>query len=82
MHPQDPAPADHTDRLTATAAQPEAAQAAANTERPAAFRFPFSAKTYAPRAEQQPGYPRPHGCDHTRHPGAAPRGTRRSMGKR
>ena len=48
-----------------------------------AFRFPFSADTYAPKKDgAQPRYPRDHGVNHAQRPGAAPRGTRRSMGKR
>lgn len=47
-----------------------------------AFKFPFSPEAYAPKTENGQRYPKPNKCDHTKHPGMAPRGTRRSMGKR
>lgn len=46
------------------------------------FQFPFSPETYAPKTENGQRYPTSNKCDHTKHPGMAPRGTRRSMGKR
>lgn len=52
-----------------------------STEIPS-FQFPFSPDAYAPKTEAGQRYPRPNKCDHTKHPGMAPRGTRRSMGKR
>lgn len=47
-----------------------------------AFQFPFSPDAYAPKKNASGVYPQPGKCDHTKHPGMAPRGTRRSMGKR
>lgn len=48
-----------------------------------AFRFPFSPATYAPKKnDDQPWHQRDNKSNHDKRPGMAPRGTRRSMGKR
>ena len=48
-----------------------------------AFRFPFSPETYAPKKnDDQPWHQRNNKSNHDKRPGMAPRGTRRSMGKR
>lgn len=47
------------------------------------FRFPFSPATYAPKqSDDQPWHQRNNKSNHDKRPGMAPRGTRRSMGKR
>lgn len=48
-----------------------------------AFRFPFSPQTYASKnGTEKPWYQHNNKCNHEQRPGMAPRGTRRSMGKR
>ncbi|MCD9568026.1 hypothetical protein [Pseudomonas protegens] len=48
-----------------------------------AFKFPFKPSEFAPaKNAQQPWYKNGASNGHTKTPGAAPPGTRRSMGKR
>jgi hypothetical protein len=53
-------------------------------EKPAipAFRFPFKPGELAQAKKDQPRYKGPGKSNHDKRPGAAPSGTRRSMGKR
>ncbi|HYQ37840.1 MAG TPA: hypothetical protein VER09_02750 [Pseudomonas sp.] len=63
------------DEQTTAADSPQAATPA--------FRFPFSPATYAPKqSDDQPWHQRNNKSNHDKRPGMAPRGTRRSMGKR
>jgi len=48
----------------------------------AAFRFPFKPGELAQAKKDQPRYKGPGKSNHDKRPGAAPSGTRRSMGKR
>lgn len=67
-------------------ADPAAAPATPETEVKAAipaFKFPFKPSEFAPaKNAQQPWYKNGVSNGHTKTPGAAPPGTRRSMGKR
>lgn len=47
-----------------------------------AFRFPFKPGELAQAKKDQPRYKGPGKSNHDKRPGAAPSGTRRSMGKR
>nr|WP_229779514.1 hypothetical protein [Pseudomonas matsuisoli] len=48
-----------------------------------AFTFPFSPDAYAPgKKDDQPWHQKGNKSNHDKRPGPAPRGTRRSMGKR
>jgi hypothetical protein len=66
------------------AAQPQQGEANEASQSAApAFRFPFSPDTYAPKkSDDQPWHQRDNKSNHDKRPGMAPRGTRRSMGKR
>ncbi|HEY8330591.1 hypothetical protein D3C81_945830 [compost metagenome] len=66
------------------AEQPQQDQASEATQAAVpAFRFPFTAETYAPKKNgEQPRHPGNNKSNHDKRPGAAPRGTRKSMGKR
>ncbi|MGV8916269.1 MAG: hypothetical protein ACOH2R_00445 [Pseudomonas sp.] len=47
------------------------------------FRFSFKASEFAPaKTQDEPYYKKKGKSDHTKIPGAAPHGTRKSMGKR
>ena len=49
----------------------------------APFRFPFAADTYAPKKDAKTAWPgNDKNSNHDQRPGPAPRGSRRSMGKR
>lgn len=57
------------------------------TEQPAAeripsFSFPFRPGQFNATRDNQPWYQKNNGCNHDCRPGPAPRGSRRSMGKR
>ncbi|WP_397449606.1 hypothetical protein [Pseudomonas sp. NA-150] len=57
----------------------------AGKQRPAIpdFRFSFKASEFAPaKTQDEPYYKKKGKSDHTKIPGAAPHGTRKSMGKR
>ncbi len=57
------------------------AQSSPSTIKP--FSFPFAADTFAPTASKQtPWHQQGNKSNHDKRPGAAPKGTRRSMGKR
>ncbi len=67
---------------TPEATSPSQGEQAPAAEAPA-FRFPFTAETYAPKKNgEQPKHPGNNKSNHDKRPGAAPRGTRKSMGKR
>lgn len=70
------------DSCTASDTAPTDAEATTKAEIPA-FRFPFSAETYAPKKNDDPQWHnRNSKSNHDKRPHAPPRGTRRSMGKR
>lgn len=63
----------------------ETTQAAAEqkTEATPNFRFLLSPETFAPKkSDDQPWHQRNNKSNHDKRPGMAPKGTRRSMGKR
>lgn len=61
---------------------PVAAESPTNEAIPA-FRFPFSPELFSPaRKQQKTSQPQGNKSNHDQRPGPAPRGTRRSMGKR
>lgn len=63
--------------------EPEQAVAEQPAKAAPAFRFPFSPETYAPKKNDgEQWHNRNNKCNHDKRPGMAPRGTRRSMGKR
>jgi hypothetical protein len=47
-----------------------------------AFSFPFKPADFAQTRQDQPWYQKSNKSGHTKSPGAAPHGTRKSMGKR
>jgi len=62
---------------------PEAAAESVDEKPPIpAFRFPFKPGELAQAKKDQPYYKGPGKSNHDKRPGAAPSGTRRSMGKR
>lgn len=67
-------------------AAPEAVidEASVNDERAAvpAFSFPFKPANFAQSKKDQPWYQKGSKSGHNKIPGAAPHGTRKSMGKR
>jgi hypothetical protein len=67
-----------------TAIEPVDANVASNDGKPAipAFRFPFKPAELAQAKKDQPYYKGSGKSNHDKRPGAAPSGTRRSMGKR
>lgn len=48
----------------------------------ATFAFPFKPGQFNAARNNQPWYQKGNGCNHDCRPGPAPRGSRRSMGKR
>lgn len=55
----------------------------ADTKAPVpAFSFPFKPSDFAPSKNDQPWYQKSNKSGHNKLPGAAPHGTRKSMGKR
>ena len=66
------------------AAESVAQGAAAGEAKPVipAFRFPFKPADLAQARQDQPYYQKSNKSSHEKRPGAAPSGTRRSMGKR
>lgn len=71
-------PANQDEQATAAAAPAEA-----GIPEVPAFRFPFSPDVYAPKkGDEQPWHQQGNKSNHDKRPGMAPKGTRRSMGKR
>ncbi|MNR62914.1 hypothetical protein D3C85_1850600 [compost metagenome] len=73
--------------MTSKPNAPEATSPSQDEQTPAteapAFRFPFSPDAYAPKKnDEQPWHQRGNKSNHDKRPGMAPKGTRRSMGKR
>ncbi len=68
-----------------SAAEQTAADTAADSSASAVkpFSFPFAAETFSPTANKdKPWHQLGNKSNHDKRPGAAPKGTRRSMGKR
>ena len=65
---------------------PEPVEATSTAEQAPAiepFRFPFAPEVFAPsKANDKPWHQKGNKSNHDQRPGPAPRGTRRSMGKR
>lgn len=78
-------PAEPTARETSSPSADATSSAAAPASKPVvpAFRFPFSPATFAPgKGDDQPWHQKGNKSAHEKKIGAAPPGTRRSMGKR
>ncbi|WP_462383111.1 hypothetical protein [Pseudomonas sp. Marseille-QA0892] len=75
-----------SENATESASEPSTPEPTASGSKSSAvpsFQFPFSPEAYAPaNKKEKPWHQRGDTSGHDKRPGPAPRGTRRSMGKR